>query len=325
MLKFQAYARTVLRSSWAQRVRVFSSPIPQAGTCVILVRKKAGADEFIDPTTVHDQFETFGRILKIRTQFNGTAITFSSPEQAQKLLDTAEEVTTKSGETYHIETLVPPPPPPPSTHLLVTTFQQNVKDTDIQNAFSKFGPIKNVTLNQERPTIGKMDYALEHIVQFSNLEDAVRANSTLVSLPNGVVVETRMIPKSFSEPTRVLSYFVEIPWNKIRPDYDSQKFVGDLSRLTNVPRRTLEYTVNYNHGNGLRRMWLKAKTIEDARKIKAIPSALLPVTFIVNFWPDHHLPRRKIPLSSWLKARTNTWRTEPRKTSDTATNSNAPQ
>ncbi|KAJ7581600.1 hypothetical protein C8J56DRAFT_1100897 [Mycena floridula] len=57
-----------------------------------------------------------------------------------------------------------------------------VKQADIQNALSNLGSIESVSLEQERPAIGELPYAAEFTVHFINVEDAVKANSTFVSL-----------------------------------------------------------------------------------------------------------------------------------------------
>ncbi|KAJ7581605.1 hypothetical protein C8J56DRAFT_957826 [Mycena floridula] len=297
MLKFQNYARTVLRSSFVQHVRLFSSPIPQAGSSIVLFRKLTGRS-FIDPAGLRDYAQRFGDISKIWSGFfNGSTITFASPEQAQKLLDTATHgtVTTESGESYRVKSLVPFPPPSPSPYLRVLTFNQSVKQADIQDALSNFGTIESVSLEQERPAIGEMPYTVEFVVHFTNAEDAVKANSTFVSLSNGAILQTDLVATRASEPSLILQFLIEGPgWNKIQPGYNSGAFAADLSRLANVPRDDLRYQVDSRFGAGLIEVLVKTKDIEAAQKIKAIQSGDIPnATFVVRYFRANDFPQKR--------------------------------
>ncbi|KAJ7581608.1 hypothetical protein C8J56DRAFT_957835 [Mycena floridula] len=295
MQKFQNSARTLLRSSWAQHARLLSTTVPQAGSSKVAVQKQTGKT-FIDPTTVRNHFQRFGEISRIWSGSTDSTITFASPEQAQNLLDTATDgqVTTESGETYYIKPLAQNPAPPPSTYLQVTTFDQNTKDTDIQAAFSNFGSIESVTLLHERPAIGEMLYSAQFIVHFTNIKDADKAGSTLVSLPNGALLQTSVASKEYLDPTAVLQFLVEKPWNKMQPNYTAELFVNDLSRLANIPREDLDHRIVRGAGLGLITMLLKTKTVEDAQKVKAIRSdGGLPVTFAVEGYRSNDLPPKK--------------------------------
>ncbi|KAJ7581750.1 hypothetical protein C8J56DRAFT_251049 [Mycena floridula] len=287
MLKFQTYARTGLRSGWAQHVRLFSSPIPQASSNTVLVKKQTVGHRVIDPTTVRDHFQHFGDISRIWSvlSVDGAFLRFASLEQAQKLLDltTDGELTTESGETYQITPADPFVEPPASRHMLVITSEQNTKDADIQNTFSAFGPIEKVTLDQECPAIGRLPYTTRYMVDFTNMEDAIKASSTLVSLPNGAVLQTRMIPlPNPSGPTKVLQVLVEQPQEKIRPYIHFKKFVEDLARAANVPRDELRWKI-HKFGAGIIELILETGTVEDAQKIKAIQPTDIPnVSFLVR-------------------------------------------
>ncbi|KAJ7581634.1 hypothetical protein C8J56DRAFT_957881 [Mycena floridula] len=301
MLKFQNYARTVLRSSWAQHVRSLSTAIPKASSSTVLVKKQTGRG-ILDPTTIRDHFQHFGEISRIWSSYlTGSVITFASTEQAQNLLDstTAGELTTVSGEIYRI-TPSEPIQSPASQHMLVMTFEPNVNAADIQKAFSKFGPVKKVTMEQERLATGELPYTAEFIVHFKSIEDAVKASSTLVSLPNGAVLQGKTItPQSVEAPT-VLQYLLEMPWDKIRPGYNDKKFVKHLARAAEIDRQHLRWQVSMDSDAGLAEVLLKTKTAEEAKKIKAIPR-IHNTRLVVkdSFFPLPTTRRRLIQTYDW--------------------------
>ncbi|KAJ7587991.1 hypothetical protein C8J56DRAFT_940669 [Mycena floridula] len=309
MLKFEFrnYARRVLRPSFAQHVRSFSSPISQTGSASIFLHT-GGSRDFIDPTTVRDQFKSFGDIVNIwSARSNGTSVTFASPEQAQKLLDTATDgqVTTESGKIYRIKpTSSSVPPNPASKSLQVMTFEQNVKEADVQEAFSTFGAVEKVNLERECPAMGKLAYSAHFVVQFTNINDAVKAHSTLVSLSTGALLQTKYAPINSPDPTTVLQFLLERPWGRIQPDYNSKLFVEDLARLADVPREDLNYVVDRRiSASGLMKLFLQTKTVEAAQKIMAIQSAEIPnAEFFVKYHPGDKLPLLKKRKSSKAKA-----------------------
>ncbi|KAJ7581621.1 hypothetical protein C8J56DRAFT_895221 [Mycena floridula] len=157
----------------------------------------------VDPTTVRDHFQHFGEISRIWNAFKGISIKFASPERAQKLLDTSTdgEVTTESGETYRIKSWVPKPDPPASTHLLVMPYKPNVKEADIQNAFSKFGPIKKVILEEERPAIGEKTFTKRAIPvpqdQLYELKKLYVKTKTIENAQKLKVLESTEFPINF--------------------------------------------------------------------------------------------------------------------------------
>ncbi|KAJ7596112.1 hypothetical protein C8J56DRAFT_924073 [Mycena floridula] len=284
MLKFQNYARTLLRSSWAQHARSFSSPIPDHSSS-IFVYKQSGRG-FIDPNTIQDHFQSFGRILKINSgQYLGTALTFASPQNVQKLLAsaTSDGEVTAGGQIYRIK-MMTLSSERPSTYINVAVFKKNVQDTDIHNAFSTFGPIKKVFKWKESPAVGTLSYMAQFVIQFENTDDAVNANWTLVTL-NGAVLQTRMgLPKE-EIPNKVLRFLIEPPWNRVQPDYSREAFVEDLSRRANVPLEELDCLFSYDLKRRVNKLLLRTKSIEAAEKIKAIPSSEIPnVTFSVRYY-----------------------------------------
>ncbi|KAJ7596103.1 hypothetical protein C8J56DRAFT_1043199 [Mycena floridula] len=243
----------------------------QAGRNVL---KQTGKG-YIDPNTIRDQFQNFGRIVKINSgQYHGSAVTFFSPEDAKKLLDTATadgEVTT-AGQIFRVRPLTLQPQPL-STALVVTVFKK-VQDTDIHKAFSTFGSIKKVSKWKESLAVVKLSYMAHFNVQFDNIEDAVKANWTLVSL-DGTLMQTRMGLSTERKPNRVLLFAIEPPWDHIQPDYTHERFVGDLSRRANVPLEELEYMRKFDPNT----------SIEAAQKIKAIPSSEMHnAKFSVRFY-----------------------------------------
>ncbi|KAJ7596120.1 hypothetical protein C8J56DRAFT_924107 [Mycena floridula] len=286
MLKFQDYTRTVLRANWAQHARSFSSAIPQS--CLSFAVRRQIGKAFLDPTTVRNHFQGFEGISRIRSGlFGGATITFVSPEQAKKLQDTVTEgeVRTESGEIYCIKALNSTSTEPPSTYLNVKVFQRNVEDAAIRDAFSVYGLIVSLTKEQECHAMGHLPYSAQFIVQFTNIEDAIKANSNLVSLPNGGLLQTKMVSKESLNPGTVLQFVVERPWSKIQPGYSCELFVKDLSRISDIPLEDLDYRYNNRYCRGLMEVLLKTKTITAAQKIKAVQSAQIHnATFSVKHY-----------------------------------------
>ncbi|KAJ7581615.1 hypothetical protein C8J56DRAFT_1100936 [Mycena floridula] len=176
---------------------------------------------------------------------------------------------TESGQIYRVRfdstEVAPRNPTRPSRYVQVTTFDQNAQNADIRNAFSPFGHIVAVTAEEENPAIGQIRYNAIFMVQFENIEDAVKADSTVVSLSNGGLLQTRMIIPRRQNSFNMLQFFVEHPWSK---GYSPRRlFVEDLSYISNVPLNDLEYRANPK--SGVTEIMVQTKNFEDAKKIMA--------------------------------------------------------
>ncbi|KAJ7596119.1 hypothetical protein C8J56DRAFT_1022513 [Mycena floridula] len=227
----------------------------------------------MNPTRILDHVQNFGRILKINTgQYYGSTIIFASPEDAKQLLDTATsgEITI-GGRVCRIKPQSVRPELP-SSHLSVSVHKRTVRDTDIHNAFSKFGPIKNVSKPKEFPGMGGLSYMVQFIVEFENAEDAVKANWTLVWVDGGLLQTRLGLPREEILHQKLI-FAIQPPWNSIRPGYHREMFVEDLARRANIPMDELAYKFDFDDDRGLNTLMLTTKNIEAAQKIKAIPSS----------------------------------------------------
>ncbi|KAJ7581711.1 hypothetical protein C8J56DRAFT_895294 [Mycena floridula] len=110
----------MLRPSFAQHVRSFLFSIPQASSSMVFVRNQTGKG-FVDPT------------------------------DSERLLDTATagEVATDNGQIYRIASSAPHQESLTSAYLQVAIFAQNIKDADIREAFSAFGPVEDLISRED--------------------------------------------------------------------------------------------------------------------------------------------------------------------------------